>query len=178
MGKFSKFSPCNRIGLFFLFKVVQYFKLSFFFFILLCHPFSCPLQMFEMLLGSYTKADPQANFSPELAVSPRGGRPLRPPASVCSGLAVCQSGESMRLWHLHVASVTYTTCPPLPCPELFWCLALLLICPDFRCRLTPSCGTLWTTTLAYGLGSSLVTRGRHPKLCGCLKGTVAALWPP
>lgn len=138
--------------------------------------------MFKMLLCSDTKADPQAKFCAGLAVSPRGGHPLCPPASVCSGFAVCQSCKSMHLWHLHVVSVMYTTCPP-PTPGFvhlvsFQCLSLSLICTDFRCRLTPSCGTLWTTTPVYGPGSSSGTRGRLPKLCGCLKGTVPALCPP
>lgn len=136
--------------------------------------------MFKMLLGSDTKADPQAEFGPELAVSPRGGHPVRPPASVCSGLAVCQSCESLCLWRLHVTQPRTQHLPSSPnpiCPPIaFWCLSLFLICTDFHCRLTPSCGTLWTTTPVYGPGSSLDTRGHPPKLCGYLKGTFAALW--
>lgn len=69
--------------------------------------------MFKMLLGSDTKADPQAEFSLELAISPRGGHPVRPPAFVCSRLAVCQSCESLCFWHLHVTPAVHTTpCPP------------------------------------------------------------------
>lgn len=75
--------------------------------------------------------------------------------------------------HCHIRAISTEICSGLVPPD--WVPSTN--CCDFCFRFTPSCGTLWTTTLVCGPGSVSGTHGRPPTPCGYLKGTVISFSP-
>lgn len=183
----SVFSPCNKLGISFYLKCLSvnieivyiYIFIYFFFFRLFsvvhCRCSKCYSVPTRKRIRKRTPALGLLSLPEEIILCVLQRLSAEDLLSVravskCTGHAVTPTPPRH---HCHVRAMSARICSGLWPPD--WVLSTN--CCDFCFRFTPSCGTLWTTTLVCGPGSVSGTHGRPPTPCGYLKGTVISFSP-